>query len=452
MSEDRLYYINNNWYTYEQAHNLFGCTRVKPEILSLYTDTTQLVSIIKDVETNAYYDSENHIWVNSISDLHLYKRLNTTILYKGDQEVSYIGYTDDINSDSANYVEIDNALVSITSLYNTEGITEHTCEDYIITDGEYISWYDPETELYWDNQSGRKLWSSSPPQFQKAGETTYIIPSSSKMEMLPQWEYDLSQVPTRYRVSSFNAQDELLNSQEPLKSGLQFVDQFNKFQDLVDFKFYPDFVELDVIFYVFPEEGAYDYEDVFHPQGDTFTGDYMRVWNTTIDAQLTRYRIPNFFGDNEWHVINTPETFPLSRKNPLTSGTADLNNQWELATESNIISLAGAGYTVVRSFSNYHVASQTATMYVRFNANYTGSMVFKVMSRGEANYDYAMVDLDGASLYSDKGNTGANFVSITVNIQTAGTHVLTVKYIKDGSRDSDLDRAYLAIPSDIFIP
>jgi hypothetical protein len=165
----------------------------------------------------------------------------------------------------------------------------------------------------------------------------------------------------------------------------------------------------------------------------------------------TRYRIPDFFGDNEWHVINVPETFPLSRKNPLTSGTADLNNQWELATESNIISLAGSGYTVVRSFSNYHVASQIATMYIRFKANYTGSMIFKVMSRGEANYDYAMVDLDGTSLYSDKGNTGAKFVSITVNIPTAGTHVLTVKYRKDGSGDSDLDRAYLAIPDDISI-
>lgn len=173
MSEDRLYYVHNQWLTYEQAH-LYGCTRVRPEILSLYTDTVQLVSIIKDVETNTYYDSENHTWVNSISDLHLYKRLNTIILYKGDQEVSYIGYTDDINSNSANYVEIDNTIVSIISLYNTEGITEHPCEDYIITDGEYISWYDPETELYWDNRDNKKLWSPDPPVI--SDESDYIIP------------------------------------------------------------------------------------------------------------------------------------------------------------------------------------------------------------------------------------------------------------------------------------
>ncbi len=32
----------------------------------------------------------------------------------------------------------------------------------------------------------------------------------------------------------------------------------------------------------------------------------------------TRYRIPDFFKDDNWHIINKTEDFPLSRKDPLS--------------------------------------------------------------------------------------------------------------------------------------
>ena len=32
----------------------------------------------------------------------------------------------------------------------------------------------------------------------------------------------------------------------------------------------------------------------------------------------TRYRIPDFFKDDDWHIINIPDDFPLSRKNPFS--------------------------------------------------------------------------------------------------------------------------------------
>ena len=102
----------------------------------------------------------------------------------------------------------------------------------------------------------------------------------------------------------------------------------------------------------------------------------------------TRYRIPGFYGDNNWHIVNRPEQFPFSTTNPLSTITADLNNQWVLADESidsSIIDLAGDDYIVVKSNSNYHVGSGIAVMYVNFSSN--EDVVFKIMNRGENNYE-----------------------------------------------------------------
>lgn len=279
MSE-RVFFINNEWLTYKQAH-LLGYTLVKPKILTLYKDDLTTVQIKQDVTDNTFYDSDNHRWVTDINALNLYLKLDsTTNLYYGESYKVYDSFTDSAFSTEPKYVRVDNSIVSVESMYNNKGATLYPCVDYSVDKTSVLSWYDDRTSLYWDDQLGRKFWSDSPPVINVDHKDSVITPSTSKMEMLPQWEYDLSQAPINYRVSSFTAQDETLNSQESLKSGFQFIDYslFDEVQNLVDFKFYPDLTELNVTFYVFPEEGTHDYDGTFHPQGDTFTGDQQIVW------------------------------------------------------------------------------------------------------------------------------------------------------------------------------
>lgn len=293
MADETLYYIKkaNDWLTYDEAHR-YGCTKVKPVNIIFYTSSLNPVTVRKDVQTNTFYDLQEdqpHDWVNDIDELNLYSKIGNISLYKGKNKISGTGYSDSAFSNTPNFFKNEDfALSKISDLYNNFGITDHKCDVYYIYQGAVLSWYDKETSLYWDNRSFVKRWLSEPPKFQEAEETTYIAPSTSKMEMLPQWEYDLSQAPTHYRVSSFIAQDEALTSQEPLKHGLLLFDQFADIQNLVDFKFYTDITEFNVTFYVFPEEGIYDYEDVFHPQGDTFLGDYQYVW-VDSDGEASLY-------------------------------------------------------------------------------------------------------------------------------------------------------------------
>lgn len=166
----------------------------------------------------------------------------------------------------------------------------------------------------------------------------------------------------------------------------------------------------------------------------------------------TRYRISEYFGDSDWHVVNLYSDMPLVKYNPLVPAVADLNGQWVVAggtsAENTIISSAGSGYTVVKSNSNYNVHSQTATMYVNFSPSYEGGMLFKIMNRAEGSYDYPTVTLDdGTVLYSNKATT-TSFTTFTV---PAGKHTMTIVFRKDGSGNSDLDRAFLAIPNEVAI-
>ena len=166
----------------------------------------------------------------------------------------------------------------------------------------------------------------------------------------------------------------------------------------------------------------------------------------------TRYKISEYFGDNNWHVVNIYSDLPLLEYNPLAPAVADLNGEWVAAggtsAENTIINNAGSDYTVVKSNANYNIQSSTATMYVKFSDKYEGGLAFKIMNRAQSNYDYPTVTLDnGTVLYNNKANT-TSFTTFTV---PAGAHTMTIVFSKSSSTNSDLDRAFLAIPNEVAI-
>lgn len=160
-----------------------------------------------------------------------------------------------------------------------------------------------------------------------------------------------------------------------------------------------------------------------------------------------RYRSNSLFGDDNWHVINLLDELNLSTKNPLIKAVVRLNGQWIASNNSTVNSLAGSSYSVFMSNSNYHVNSANAVMYIDFGSA-SDNFTLKVMSRGENGYDYATVSLAGVSLYSSTSNTGATFTNVSV--LSPNDKTMTVTYRKNSSTHSDLDRAFIAIPSDII--
>ena len=163
MSEDRLYYINNNWYTYEQAHNLFGCTHIKPNTLTFYNSSNEAVTIRQDPSDNTLYDSANQRWVQDISDLNLYNKIGVITLYKSETPTTYNTYSDHLNSDTNEYIYYNDEYTLLDSLYTNYGITNYPCQSYYVENGNLLSWYDSNTELYWDNET--KQWQDTAPEY-----------------------------------------------------------------------------------------------------------------------------------------------------------------------------------------------------------------------------------------------------------------------------------------------
>ena len=274
---DTLYLINGSWITYEEAHNL-GYTLQKPNILTFYSTDLVETPVIQDTSDNTFYDSINQQWVSDIDDLNLYKLVDDLIMFDGEIQHTFVAYSSSAFSDEASHVYINNSFASIEDLHNSGGYTLNQCVDYIVDEGERLAWYDPNTELYWDNRDGRKLWVDTPPVISKSElQDVFIMPSTCEAYLLPQWEEDLSQMPMRYRVSAFDEQDAQMDAQKPMLTGFPIAFG-NDNLDVPVMTAYPDIAELNKTFYVYPVEGVYDYNSKHYEQGDTFTGDYKYVW------------------------------------------------------------------------------------------------------------------------------------------------------------------------------
>ena len=163
MSE-RLYYIDDQWVTYEQAHNEYGYTYSRPESVELFNSNCESVIVRKDTDDNTFWDSDNHVWVSDISLLHLYKSVGVTTLYRSSTPIEYDSYSSDYSSLDAGYVRVGDCITPTYELYRTLGYTDHPCIDYYVKDAVPICWYDQITELYWDSQS--KSWLREPPDYE----------------------------------------------------------------------------------------------------------------------------------------------------------------------------------------------------------------------------------------------------------------------------------------------
>lgn len=304
---DKLFYIDGEWLTYDQAHSL-GYTLKKPNILRLYNKDTSQVNVRQDVDDNTIYDDKNSQWVKDIGDINLYNLVGRTTLYNIDDPIEYIGYSDSLLSSSASHVAVLSSITSVDYLYNNSGITPYECQVYLAQSGKILVWYDPVKNKYWNNQDGQKKWMDSPPAIKKEQDDVFIRPNNCDIYLYPQWEEDLSQVPTRYRVSSFKEQDELLDKPAEQIFGYSMVDCFADYQNVADCTFYPDDVRLGIDLYVLPEAGLDGSNGTHYDQGHKFVGDYKYVWIDS-EADVDFYRGEDHYIFGQSHDEYNPELF-----------------------------------------------------------------------------------------------------------------------------------------------
>ena len=144
--------------------------------------------------------------------------------------------------------------------------------------------------------------------------------------------------------------------------------------------------------------------------------------------------------------------------------TVDINSQWQGSTSYGSLSSDTANYDFYESFGNYNVNNGKATMFITINGY--ASFTFKVRNYSEGDYDYVVVNnLDDTTIPSWQPSVGSGTASsgkvyytnkskssnttwydVTFNDLDRGEHIITVTYGKDGSRNRNGDRGYVAIP------
>lgn len=301
---DRVFYINGQWLTYSQAHSL-GYTTQKPENVKFYTSDLTEVYIRKDVSDNTYYNSSTSEWLDDITDFGVYAFVGSSVMYRINDPIEYTCYSNTVKSNSFTHVIVDEALVPIDSLIDDEGLTTYPCQPYLMVDGVVTSWYDPEKELYWDNTDGKKKWSENPPVIAQGDlQDVFISTNDSQIYLLPQWEE--SSFPIRLRSYSFDSQESALNKQIDLKDDLTLLDSD---VSTAYVELYPDILNTNTTLYVFPAEGAYDYNNKYYPQGySLFSGDSITVW-VDSDEDVTFYKGTKSYIIGKTHDLDYSEIY-----------------------------------------------------------------------------------------------------------------------------------------------
>ena len=169
---EKYYFVNNQWLTYAEAHAL-GYTQRKPNIYTCYTLSLTPVTIRQDVSDNTFYDS-SHLtgrsdiqpwWPSDQSDREIYNKLTSSItIYRGEEPVQCNGsFSSSMFTRTPSHVNMNNSIVSLADLYRHQGITQYKCRNIYVEYGNALIWYDEQTQLYWDNQEGRKCWQPDMP-------------------------------------------------------------------------------------------------------------------------------------------------------------------------------------------------------------------------------------------------------------------------------------------------
>jgi hypothetical protein len=153
MSE-RLFYINGEWLNYTQAHSL-GYTLSPPQSLTLYDLHGEPETVIKDIDTDTYYDRETLSWYNDINFLGLYSYIGDYTFYRGEHYSKYKCYSDTDKNRELRYLLYDDGFIHyINTLYTRYGLTQYKCKDII----KNRVWYDDTTSLYFDDRLNRHYW------------------------------------------------------------------------------------------------------------------------------------------------------------------------------------------------------------------------------------------------------------------------------------------------------
>lgn len=273
-------FIDNEWvdYDYSILYNTRGYTNTPSTVLTTYDSSHTLLE--SWLNSSLIWIEQDHRWYPINETPYYVKQDSPIALYKIDSKTSYTQYL----NNGILYVSYGSSFYTQEYLHDTYGITSTPSTVWDIDEGTPWCWYNPVEDLYWNDK--KKAWSQDPPNPEEQEQEDEIIPFPDPIYPYPQWEYDLSQIPTIQSVTG-----NFYPVRQPTELITAFDDwsQWEVYQNVANDGFYPDITYTDITLYVYPPDGADDYQGTHYPQGSEFTGDYQEVW-VDSDADVPMYR------------------------------------------------------------------------------------------------------------------------------------------------------------------
>ena len=268
-------FIDNNWqeYDYDTLYSERGYTNTPSTMLVVYDNS--MVQLEGWSNTGFNWIEQDHQWYPNNETPYYVQQSSSISLYKIDKKTNFKTY---LNNNEP-FIIYNNSFTTVENLHNTLGYTQTPSTVWGISDGVPWSWYNSDTEEYWNNKTHE--WTTNPPKEEDDGEPE-ILPNP-----IPLIDVDtFSEMDPPIRIAGLEAYREYY----PVSNWTQ-----GNLLDPVEIDVLPpisvckDTLETDITLYVIDENGV-DFQGVHYNYGDSLLVDRFTVMIDPIGEETFYYQ------------------------------------------------------------------------------------------------------------------------------------------------------------------
>ena len=270
-------FIDNNWqeYDYDTLYSERGYTNTPSTMLVVYD--TSMVQLEGWSNTGFNWIEQDHQWYPNDETPYYVQQSSSISLYKIDKKTNFKTY---LNNNEP-FIIYNNSFTTVENLHNTLGYTQTPSTVWGISDGVPWSWYNSDTEEYWNNKTHE--WTTNPPKEEDDGEPE-VLPNPMPLVEVD-YSYDMYEPLYLGNVVS----PHIHYPQKSWVDGdlLQLVNSDPVFDNLI--AVYKDELDENLLLYVINSDGV-DFQGVHYNYGDSLSVDRFIVMVDPIGEDTFYYQ------------------------------------------------------------------------------------------------------------------------------------------------------------------
>jgi len=270
-------FIDNNWqeYDYNTLYSERGYTNTPSTMLVVYDNSMKQLEGWSNTGFN--WIEQDHQWYPNDETPYYVQQSSSISLYKINEKTNFKTY---LNNNEP-FIIYNNSFTTVETLHDNLGYTETPSTVWGISDGVPWSWYNSDTEEYWNNKTHE--WTTNPPKEEDEGEPE-VLPNPMPLVEVD-YSYDMDEPLYLGNVVS----PHIHYPQKSWVDGdlLQLVNSDPVFDNLI--AVYKDELDENLLLYVINFDGV-DFQGVHYNYGDSLSVDRFTVMVDPIGEDTFYYQ------------------------------------------------------------------------------------------------------------------------------------------------------------------